>query len=313
MAHRPWWSKTVADVLAVLAGLVAAAGTLGVSSAGFILSFVAIRDVATWAHITPRWAWMLPVAVDGAMATATVAAVVLHRLGRPTAYPWTVVLTGAAISIACNALHAWAGGGSIALPRLVAMAVSAVPPALLAMSVHLLVLLVDAASRRVADVATPQQRPVATATIGDGRQADPPDQVLDTGPDTQLGADPAAPDAGHRPPQSQATEGDPANPGDGRAFADWPVDLFRRLPVNPEPYQQWQQMWRDLQAGAEAADVATRYGYNLRTVQFVRRAGQVGLLDSPVPPARLLAELATSNRHDDQQSPPQPTPSQQQR
>jgi hypothetical protein len=294
-------------VLAGLAGLVAAAGTLAVSTAGFTLSFVAIRDVATWAHIDPRWAWMLPVAVDGAIATATVAAVVLHRLGRPTSYPWTVVLTGAAISIACNALHAWAGGGSIALPRLVAMTVSAVPPALLAMSVHLLVLLVDAASRRVADAATPHRPPTAaTATAGDGLQADPLGDTPHTRAGTKPAGYPAAQPTQHRRSHPRAVDG-VANAADGQRYPHWPVDLLRRVPVNPEPYRKWQQMWQDLQTGADPTEVATRYGYNLRTAQFVRRAGQVGLLDSPAPPARLLANLASSNPHNNQQPPPQPT------
>ena len=194
----------------------------------------------------------------------------VHRLRRRTTYPWAVVLTGAAISIACNALHAWAGGGTLALPRTAAMAVSAVPPVLLALSIHLLVMLVDAASQRM----TP---PAGT---------DPPP-----------GTTPAAEDA--------------ARPGGGyqrRGVDDWPVDLLRRIPVKPERYRRWQATWSDLRnSDADPAQIAARHGYDRRTIQFIRRAGQAGLLTSPVPPAVRLAEL-TANHGQPTDEPTEPKP-----
>jgi hypothetical protein len=260
--NAPRWSRPLAVILGILAGTIATTGTIAVAAAAFTLSFDAIRDVAIWSHIRADWAWMLPVAVDGAMATATVTAVVLHRLRRRTLYPWAVVLTGAGISIACNALHAWAGGGALALPRTVAMAVSAVPPVLLALSIHLLVMLVDAASQRMTHPAT-----------------------TDTTP----------------PP----ADGDPAPHGDQRLAVDeWPVDLLRRIPVKPDRYQRWRTAWADLQTDTDPAQVATRHGYDLRTIQFVRRAGQAGLLTSPTPPAARLAELAAGNGHPTQVAEP---------
>lgn len=136
--------RFVVTALGVLAGVVAGVGTLAVASAGFALSFDAIRAVGQAAYIRPSMAWMLPVCVDGAMAVATVCAVVLRRMGRRPVYPWLVVLAGAGISIAANALHAYQQGGEVPLPPHWAMAVSAVPPLLLAMSVHLLVILGEA-------------------------------------------------------------------------------------------------------------------------------------------------------------------------
>jgi len=136
-----------------LAGVVASAGMLAVTAAAFALSFDAIRFTAQAAHIRPGLAWLFPVSVDGAMAVAVVAAVVLRRLGRSAAYPWLVVLFGALVSIVANALHAWVAGGAVALPAAWAMALSAVPPVLLALSVHLLVLL--ALSVLPAEVAGP--------------------------------------------------------------------------------------------------------------------------------------------------------------
>lgn len=128
-------------LLAVVAGTVAVAGVLGVVSAAFALSFDAIRAVAVAAHIRPSLAWLFPVAVDGAMSVATVCAVVLRARGRSAAYPWLVVLFGAAVSVVANGLHAWVDGGAVALPGPWAVALSAVPPVLLALSIHLLIVL----------------------------------------------------------------------------------------------------------------------------------------------------------------------------
>lgn len=133
--------RFLVTALGVLAGVVAGVGTLAVAAAGFTLSFDAIRAVGQAAFIRPSLTWMLPVCVDGAMSVASVCAVVLRRMGRGNAYPWLVVLAGAGISIAANALHAYQQGGAVPLPPQWAMAVSAVPPLLLAMSIHLLVIL----------------------------------------------------------------------------------------------------------------------------------------------------------------------------
>jgi hypothetical protein len=148
---RGFWQRATATALGVLAGLVATAGTLAVAVAGFTLSYDAIRRVGIAAGVRADWAWLLPVSIDGAMAVATVTAVVLRRMDRAAWYPWAVVLAGSGISIACNAVHARMRD-AIALDDRTAMAVSAIPALMLALSVHLLVVLVDAAARRM-DVA----------------------------------------------------------------------------------------------------------------------------------------------------------------
>lgn len=136
--------RIIATALGVLAGVVASVGALAVVGAAFTLSFDALRDIATAAHVRPSLAWLYPVAVDGAMAVAAVTAVVLRQMRQAVWYPWTVVVAGAAISIGANALHAYVAGGAIALPAKWAMTVSAVPPLLLALSVHLLIVLAEA-------------------------------------------------------------------------------------------------------------------------------------------------------------------------
>lgn len=151
-ALRGFWSRAVLVVLAVVAGLVVTAGLAAVVVAGFSLSFDAIRHVAIAAYIRPDWAWFMPVAVDGSMAVATVTAVVMKWLGQPARYPWLVVLAGSAVSVLCNALHAVMHGGEVQLPAFVAMCVSAIPALNLALSVHLLVLLVMALAGKLGAV-----------------------------------------------------------------------------------------------------------------------------------------------------------------
>jgi hypothetical protein len=174
----------VTVALAVLAGMVAGFGLFMVITAGFALSFDSIRAVGRAVGVRGDWAWLLPAAIDGAMAVATVTAVVVRRLGRPTAYAWTVVLTNSGISIACNALHAWMGD-SLNLPGAIAMGISAIPALNLALSVHLLVVLVDAFAAAVTtDRATPSglthMESAADAPLGLALQGEQPDVGIDS-------------------------------------------------------------------------------------------------------------------------------------
>lgn len=163
--------RFTATALGVLAGAVAATGTLAVAAAGFLLSYDAVRGVGIAAYIREGWAWLLPMSVDGAMAVATVAAVVLRRMGRSPRYPWLVVVAGAGISVGCNALHAYMEGGLIKLVPEVAMAVSAIPAVMLALSVHLLVVLVDVAA---GTLRTGQEDAKPALVSSEGRPQTPP-------------------------------------------------------------------------------------------------------------------------------------------
>lgn len=153
-------------LLAVVAGVVAVTGVLGVVVAAFALSFDAIRGVAVAAHIRPGIAWLFPIAVDGAMSVATVCAVVLRRRGRSAAYPWAVVMVGALVSVVANGLHAWVAGGAVALPAPWAVTLATVPPVLLALSIHLLIVLALSVTTATADT-TGVSDTATTATGGD--------------------------------------------------------------------------------------------------------------------------------------------------
>ena len=65
---------------------------------------------------------------------------------------------------------------------------------------------------------------------------------------------------------------------------------MRRIPANAAAYQRWLDAWADLRAQdhPDLTAVAQRHGFSKRQVEFIRRAGQIGLLDSPVPPGVYL-------------------------
>jgi hypothetical protein len=140
------WRRVGAVTLVVLGCLTAVAGTLTVIAGAFTISFDAIAAVGTASGMNREIAWMLPVSVDGAMAVATVVAILLRQAGRPTLYPWLVVAAGVAMSMACNAAHAQPVVGDaepapLELDPIVAALVSTIPALTLALSVHLLMTL----------------------------------------------------------------------------------------------------------------------------------------------------------------------------
>ncbi|WP_433519025.1 DUF2637 domain-containing protein [Nonomuraea sp. CA-143628] len=111
----------------------------------FVLSYDALTAVAEAAHVAMSLSWLMSVSVDGAMTVGTMAALVLKMLGKTTGYAWFVVLAGVAISVACNALHATQSqGGKVVLVGWQAGAVSAIPAVALALSLHLLIILIEA-------------------------------------------------------------------------------------------------------------------------------------------------------------------------
>ncbi len=96
----------------------------------------------------------------------------------------------------------------------------------------------------------------------------------------------------------QQLPGGPPESGNGKPN-HVPVDLMRRIPVDLDAYRRWLAVWAELRnGGADLKEVAARHAFSKRQVEFVRRAGQAGLLDSPTPPALRLAQLA-ANGHPD--------------
>ena len=102
-------SKTTSRWSMVLTRIVAVGITFGVGAASFALSFTSLRDLATRGHVPPGEAWLWPLMVDGAILLATLGVVVMAgdpQCRKDRRFFWAVLAGGAAVSIACNALHA---------------------------------------------------------------------------------------------------------------------------------------------------------------------------------------------------------------
>ncbi len=111
-----------------------------------------------------------------------------------------------------------------------------------------------------------------------------------------IGADltpPAAPILDSDPDAAQTpTAGLPAGPMP-------PADVLRRVPQDQASYDRWRQLWAELKANpdVELAEFAVRHDISLRQVQWIRRTGASGLLDSPLTLIDRIAQLAARNGH----------------
>ncbi len=133
----------------VAARWVAVVVIVAIGTAAFVLSFVALRELALLAHLPSRWAWLFPVIIDGTIVQATVSALVLAS--SPERRWFTgVLIVGAAVSIAGNALHAVMAGHP--LPPVWAAVVAAIAPVSLLVDTHGLAVLVRAAQQDSAAV-----------------------------------------------------------------------------------------------------------------------------------------------------------------
>ena len=78
-----------------------------------------------------------------------------------------------------------------------------------------------------------------------------------------------------------------------------PADVLRRVPQDQASYDRWRQLWAELKADPdiELAAFAQRHGISVRQVQWIRRTGLSGLLDSPLTLIDRIAQLASGNGH----------------
>ena len=128
--HRP----AVALALAV---------TLVLALCAFVLSFVALSDLAARSGVPAQLSWLWPLVVDGTIVASTGALVAMAgHDARARRYPWALLVAGSAISVAGNAVHAVLVSDT-ALPPIVAALVASVPPLALLALTHLLVSLVQ--------------------------------------------------------------------------------------------------------------------------------------------------------------------------
>jgi hypothetical protein len=63
-----------------------------------------------------------------------------------------------------------------------------------------------------------------------------------------------------------------------------PAALLKEIPSRPDEYRRWQHIWTVIRDDtASTATLADRHGVSRRTLQRIRKAGELGLLDSPIP------------------------------
>ncbi|MBT2498545.1 DUF2637 domain-containing protein [Agromyces sp. ISL-38] len=136
-------------------------GTVFIAAGAFWLSFTSLSDLARRSGLGDAQAWVWPLIVDGIIVVATVAAVALART-RVAWYPWLLLIAGAAISVAANAIHAVVAE-STDVPLMLAASVASVPPLVLLAITHLTSILARApyTAEREVDLA-PATTPVTT-------------------------------------------------------------------------------------------------------------------------------------------------------
>lgn len=117
----------------------AIAGTALICAISFWLSFESLAELSSIAGVPGKRAYGIPLAVDGLVVVATLAAAVLA--GGARVYAWSVLLLASSASIVGNAVHAVLAEHETATP--IAIAVAITPPITLLLSTHLTMILVD--------------------------------------------------------------------------------------------------------------------------------------------------------------------------
>ncbi|MEV0733932.1 DUF2637 domain-containing protein [Polymorphospora sp. NPDC050346] len=271
-------SQSPADLAITAAATLTTLGLAGIAAA---VSYDHLRELAESRGETGWKAHAFPLTVDGIEVVATLTILADRRAGRPSGWvTWTALVAGGVASLGANIL--------VAQDDLIARIIAGWPAVALIAAIKMLSRILEHAPRHVA-----QALPTPSAASSPSEDAD-------------LAISPSSADEPRHGPDDihdddVVSRHDDESPAAPAAHDEWPVTLMRRIPANPEPYQRWLTVWADLKAGhTNLHELAQRHQLNLRSIQAIRRAGQLGILDHPDPPARRLAGLATTN------SPPMP-------
>ncbi|MFD4268137.1 DUF2637 domain-containing protein [Rhodococcus sp. NPDC058481] len=128
--------------------------------ASFVLSFVALADLLMQTGQPKNLSYLFPVMIDGTILMSTIALV--HLSGdddrkKDRTFFWFVLVIGASVSIAGNALHAYISHAPGFDPRLAAV-ISAIPPIALLAASHGMTIL----ARRPKAIAAAVGQPAAS-------------------------------------------------------------------------------------------------------------------------------------------------------
>ncbi len=242
-------------------------GFLSIAACTFGLSFDAIRDVAQHTGaVDPGLAWIVPLAVDGMIVTATAVLWTESLSGRGWhLFPLAAIIGPAALSMWANVAHA---SGT----TLLAQVLAAVPPAGLILSLELVSWQIRR-ERTMAPRFTPAwvdrgRREAARAGATTTREDRPADRrrraAAPVDPDgtvpADLGADAAAVDVGAE------GVGDPLRTPPSRGRSDRPADQLQidrddtgRLTLDLPPERRSKEVWTQIiQAVQESGEVPTQ-------------------------------------------------------
>ncbi len=189
-----------------------------------------------------------PICVDGLDLIGVLVLLADRRARRASgALPWTVLGVGTLASIAANV--------AVAPNDIIARAISGWSAVALLAAAKMLAHLFEPATSRHEPRVLQQPQDGATA-LPDGATPTPAADTPPPGEDTATGR-------GH---QRRRIRG----------------DVARRVPATPDAYARWCAIWdatRHLPAATR--DAAHTHGVALRTLQFIRAAGEAGLLTPP--------------------------------
>ncbi len=269
-----------ADVATRVVAVLTVAGLAGLAAT---ISYQHMVLLARRHGVSGIDAHAFPICVDGLDLIGVLVLLADRRSRRPSGQlPWIVLTVGTLASIAANV--------AVAPNDTIARAISGWSAIALLAAAKMLAHLIEPTTTAATPSATtesPTATPAATATPPEPATAPP-------NPDTP----PAAPPGGDTaPPRAQRRRSS--------------GDVARRVPTSPDAYARWCAIWdatRDLPAATR--DIAQTHGVSLRTLQFIRAAGDAGHLTppsqpEPVPPA---ATPAASDQQTDPAAPDQPEP-----
>jgi len=258
--------------------------TAGLTTVGLagIAGAISYQHLLILAETHGQRGWLghaFPLSVDGVEIVASLRLLADRRTNQRSGWlPWAALAVGTVFSLFANV--------AVAEPDLTARVIAGWPAVALMIAIKLLAGLLDQqqASANPAQEAAPPEEPEP------GRDASPtPPTTRDSG---------TTPDPSVRPRRGRRRE---------RQLL--PVDLMRRIPVNTDAYLRWRNLWTDLRSeNADQNALAQQHQVSVRHLQFVRAAGEAGLLDSTVPPAHRVAELTgnTDNGNEPATAPPKP-------
>ncbi|MEU7802457.1 DUF2637 domain-containing protein [Micromonospora arborensis] len=274
--------RSLTDLVITTAATLTTLGLAGVAGA---VSYDHLRELAESRGEHGWKAHAFPLTVDGIEVVATLAILADRRAGRPSgAFPWIALAAGGVVSLGANIL--------IAEDDVIARIIAGWPAVALIAAIKMLSRMLEHPT------ASPVQRDEEPEPQASGERHLSEPEIAGRAPDYDNRPDDVSrhdPDVSRDDPDVSRPDGDDHESGEDLE-QPWPVDLIRRIPVNADRYRRWQAVWADMKDGeTDLRALAQRHNFDVRSVQAIRRAGQVGMLDHPVPIARRLAELGSRN------------------